>query len=376
MSTGTIAAARAVRAAPLFPTIGTLALAFFQSLELSASPAAPPETPRPEIEESAFCRSLAYAGVAVQETNWHVWGCSPIVGDDGKVHLFVERWPVKGDACPRGFDAAWRHDSEIAHYVGEQAEGPFTFRDVALTGTGTDTWDRFAPANPIVARVDGRYALFYIGNPIGVTRGIGAHPGTQRIGLALSDALGGPWKKVGSDGKVLDPSPDPKHWTHGAQVVNPAFLKFNGKYLLYFKGKGANMGVAVAETLEGPYVHAPDKLSPNNQRVEDGYAFVMDGKVRLVTTDNSGTFGRGGGLLWTSDDGIHFDAAPERGYWPPSRYLPKVDRAQVRSYYGAGTFQRPQVLVREGRPTHLYVPSGTVITGNDGTICYVMRCHP
>jgi hypothetical protein len=80
--------------------------------------------------------------------------------------------------------------------------------------------------------------------------------------------------------------------------------------------------------------------------------------------------------LWKSDDGIRFSDAPERGYYPPSHYLPKVERALMRSYYGAGTFQRPQVLMQNGRPTHLYVASGSVINGADGTVCYVLHCKP
>ncbi len=351
--------------------LGLLALAFFHPLETPAA-----ETGQTVVADSPFCASLAYTGAMVQEPGWHIWGCSPITGEDGKIHLFVERWPVKSATMPRDFDAAWRHDSEIAHYVGDRPEGPFTLRDVALRGTGTDTWDRFAPANPVIARVDGKFALFYIGNPIGVTKGIGAHPTTQRIGLALADSLDGPWKKVGADGKVLDPSPDPKHWTHGAQVVNPAFVMFNGKYLLYFKGKGANMGVAVADNLEGPYVHQPAKLSANEVRVEDGYAFEQAGRVHLVTTDNHGKHTHGGGLFWTSNDGLAFDSDVRRGYYGPAHYLPQVDRSLVRSYYGKGTFQRPQVLMQDGKPTHLYAASGSIINGADGTVCYVLRCKP
>ena len=330
----------------------------------------------PPIEDSSFCASLEYTGQKVKEPGWHIWGCSPIVGEKGEIHLFVERWPVKSATMPRDFDAAWRHDSEIAHYVGYGPEGPVALKAVALKGTGAEAWDRYAPANPVIARVDGRYALFYIGNPIGVTKGIGAHPGTQRIGLALADSLDGPWKKVGQDGKVLDPSPDPQHWTHGAQVVNPAFVKFNGKYLLYFKGKGANMGVAIADKLEGPYLHQREKLSSNEVRVEDGYAYEQEGRIHLVTTDNYGHYTHGGGLFWTSDDGLHFAAAVRRGYYGPSHYLPKVERALLRNYYGAGTFQRPQVLVQNGRPTHLYVASGSIVDGGDGTVCYILRCKP
>ena len=108
-----------------FPTLGIIALGLFQSLEVPAA-----ETGKVAIAESDFCRSLEYTRQIIQEPGWHIWGCSPIVGEDGKVHLFVERWPVKSATFPRGFDEAWRHDSEIAHYVGDTPEGPFALRDV------------------------------------------------------------------------------------------------------------------------------------------------------------------------------------------------------------------------------------------------------
>ncbi len=327
------------------------------------------------IADSAFSRSLEYTGNMIQEPGWHIWGCSPIVGEDGKVHLFVERWPVRSATHPRNFDESWRHDSEIAHYVGPSPEGPFVFRDVALKGTGAETWDRFGPGNPSIQKIDGKYALVYIGNPIGMTKGMGAHPTTQRIGLALADSPDGPWRKVGVDGKVLDPSPNPKHWTYGGQVVNPALLRHpDGRYLLYYKGKGAKMGVAIATKLEGPYLHEPTPFTRNDRTIEDGYAFATGGKFYFLTTDNHGIGIRGGGLLWQSADGVVFDPTPMTGFKTPRFYLPTVDPKQVRSYYAAGTFQRPQVLMRDGKPAYLYVASGTVINGGDGTVCYVLRC--
>jgi hypothetical protein len=224
----------------------------------------------PEIPVSDFARSLEYAGVAVQEPGYHVWGSSPLIDTHGKVHLFVSRWPII-----RPFDHGWRHDSEIAHYIGEGPEGPFEFSDVALRGTGEDTWDRYAPCNSLIQEVDGQFVLLYVANPVGVSRGMGAHSRTQRIGMATSTSLDGPWERVGQDGLILSPSDDPKHWTHRVQVVNPAFLKHpSGKYLLYFKSRGARMGVAIAEKLEGPYVHQPRPLSDNEQRVS-GFADIV-----------------------------------------------------------------------------------------------------
>ena len=210
---------------------------------------------------------------------------------------------------------------------------------------------------------------------------MGAHPGTQRIGMAVADSPDGPWRKVGKDGLILSPSEDPKHWTHGSQVVNPAFLKRpDGKYLIYYKsndhGRGARMGVAIADNLEGPYVHQPAPFTANNRTIEDGYAFMTGGRFYFLTTDNHGLFMRGGGLLWQSADGLAFDPVPQSGFKPPRFYLPKAEPGRSRNYYGAGSFQRPQLLVEDGRPTHLYAASGSVVTGADGTVCYLFKCGP
>ena len=80
--------------------------------------------------------------MAIEETNYTIWGASPIMAG-GKFHLFAARWPEAN------VDPAWRKSSEIAHYVSDQSEGPFHFQEVVLKGTGrTGEWDAFAPHNP------------------------------------------------------------------------------------------------------------------------------------------------------------------------------------------------------------------------------------
>jgi len=142
-----------------------------------------------------------YVGVAVEEPGLTVWGTSPILGDDGKVHLFCARWPGH-----LGVDPGWRSHSEIAHYVGNAPEGPFRFVDVALRGTGRDTWDRYGAHNPAIHRVGDRLVLLYIGNDDPTPP---AHPRNQRIGMVVADTLDGPWRRVGRDGCILAPPADP-----------------------------------------------------------------------------------------------------------------------------------------------------------------------
>ncbi len=315
-----------------------------------------------------FAKSWEYIGIAVEEPGFTIWGCSPIIDETGKVHLFVVRWPAELKVDP-----GWRSHSEIAHYIADTPKGPFVFSDVALTGTGKKTWDKFGAHNPTIHKVGNRYYLFYIANnnpkPL-------VHSSNQCIGLAVSQSLFGPWKRVGKDGLVLKPPDDPKYWDYKSTsgVSNPAFLQYpGGGYLLYFKSQGGKMGVAIAQNPEGPYVQLPFPVTRNNQAVEDGYAFVLDGKICLLTTDNHGLIEEGGGILWKSEDGIHF-TEKEQGYFPFSKYIPKENVKIAKRIYGPMIkLERPQILIMNGEPTYLYAPSGFNIYGGESTISYVLK---
>jgi len=315
-----------------------------------------------------FAARWEFVGVAVSEPGYHVWGSSPILGPEGKVHLFVARWPRQYHVDP-----GWRCHSEIAHYVADGPEGPFRFCEVALAGTGQNTWDKYAAHNPAIHKVADRYVLLYVANDDPRRP---AHPANQRIGMALSTSLHGPWRKAGTDGMILAPPADPKYWNYqaGNGVNNPAFLQHpDGGFFLYFKSQGGKMGLAVAQDLEGPYVQLPFPVTRNDRAVEDGYAFIMDGKFRLLTTDNHGLLKTGGGILWTSEDGIHFDRA-EPGFDLIETYVGKEKLKNAVRYYGGKIkFERPQVLLVDGKPKYLYAPSGYHIFGGPSTVSYVLH---
>jgi hypothetical protein len=317
---------------------------------------------------------LTFAGSAVCNEDWHTWGSSPIRGPDERVHLFVARWPREADHAP-----GWFMESQIARYVGPGPEGPFRFAEVVLTGSGGDAWDSNSVHNPTIHKVDGQYALFFIGNDGGEDKGF---PANQKIGLAVADALDGPWKRIGGDGLVLAPPEDSTIWSHDSPVGvnNPAFLKKDGRYFLYYKarrrGKGParEMGLAIANELDGPYRFQQEPVTPNDQMIEDGYAFKSSDRVYMLTTDNYGTWREGGGLLWPSEKGIRF-GEPRPGYYRlghylsgglPERYVTVAGRQR------SGTLERPQVLMRGGQPTYVYFASGTNIYGDPVSCSYVM----
>ena len=210
----------------------------------------------PPASAQSFADHWEFIGVAVEDPGYHVWGSSPIAGPDGKVHLFSARWPEE-----QKVDPGWRSHSEIAHYVAEKPEGPFRFSDVALRGTGKETWDKIAVHNPAIHKVGDKFVLLYISND---NPNQPPHPANQCIGMAISDDLSGPWKRVGEDGLILKTPDNPDYWNHKATngVNNP--------------------------------------VTYNEQSVEDGYAFLYQGKFCLLTTDNHGMVKKGGGILCTT----------------------------------------------------------------------------
>jgi hypothetical protein len=323
--------------------------------------------------QAAFCDRIEYVGVAVSAPDINVWGCSPIRGKDGKVHLFAARFP-------NPFSHSWQGRSHVARYVADTPAGPFTFREVVYGGEGKEKgeWNHAGICNPCVTRVDGKVVLLFIANSCRTeNRRRKGVPSVEHqvIGMMTADSVEGPWSEPL---QVLAPSADPTHWTHkaGNGVCNPAFVKFRGKYHLYYKSRDAKYGVAVADALEGPYVHHPEPVTRNDKVIEDGYAFAWKGKIHLLTTDNKGTLEAGGGLLWTSDDGVTF-SKPERGFYPLGRYTPRSAHPGNRPVYNnAWKVERPQVLVENGEPAWLYAPCGNSLTGREFTDCLVFRIRP
>lgn len=320
-------------------------------------------------EKASFADHWQFIGIAVKEPGYHIWGTSPLVEETGKVHLFVARWPKK-----YGVDPGWYTHAEIAHYVGERPEGPFDFSEVVLSGTGRDTWDRYAASNPTIHRAGDHYVLLYIANndphrpPF---------PSNQCIGMVTSKSLYGPWEKVKGDGRILNPPDNPAYWNYRAAngVVNPALLPYQGGFFLYFKSEDARMGLAVSEKLTGPYQQLPFSVTKNKRAIEDGYAFLYKDRICLLSTDNNGILERGGGILWRSEDGVSFHEY-EQGYKRINEYVKPENLKNPKWHYGPGDvmkFERPQVLMIKGAPSYLYVASGCNIYGGDTTVSYVLK---
>lgn len=299
-----------------------------------------------EVKESEFSKALNSGTRILEHENWNVWGTSPIVGDDGKIHVFYSRW--------RGTHSRWLSHSEIAHAVADKPEGPYTVLGTVLSGRGEGHWDADTIHNPTIQKVGDKYALFFIGNNLADAKKYdGHHASTQRIGLALSDSLYGPFKRVSED-PILDISKDKTDWD-SYLTTNPALLQHeNGEFWLYYKAwdkyndQMRKMGLAIAKDISGPYIKHPKNplvsFSQYKKQVEDAFVYFYQDKYYMIMRD-MGVIHPHVGLMLESIDGINW-SAPLLGYKTNTAYVNEqvIER-----------MERPQVLMIDGKPSYLFL---------------------
>lgn len=324
---------------------------------------------------------MSYIGKAVTDPNYFIWCTSPLQEADGKVHLFCSRWPnTQFKMKP------WTTHSEIVYYVADQPEGPFHFADLAMACASDAKWNN-SIHNPAIAKVGDTYVLLYV-----TFDQITADKGLKKrwVCMATSKSPGGPWLKMGETGefagRIIAPPTDAKHWTFsaGRGFDNPTFLAYGGRFYIYFKtmsttGHSTRYGYAVADKLGGPYVLGDEPCTDNTDYIEDATAFVWDNKINLVVTDNFGshTGVLGAGNLWQSDTPTQFKLADAKvGFMLPDHYWPTpVDHKVLSHPKGSFKFERPGVLLQNGRPAYFYSTPGDSPEGDETTSSYVFKIN-
>lgn len=306
---------------------------------------------------SDFEKRLQPIGRALEFEDYYVWCNSPIEGPDGKIHVFFSRWPKAKKM------SGWINSSEIAHAVADQPEGPYTYVSTVLSPRGGDYWDATTCHNPSIHFVDGKYALFFMGNSNGKMN-------TKRIGLATSDSLYGPWERP--DKPLLLPG-EKGSWDDYI-TTNPSFLKHpNGEYWLYYKSLDAagyenpkfdirgnrKYGLAISKSLHGPY----EKFEGNpivdfsktgdNKQCEDAFVWYENKKFKMLTRD-LGYFDIDDGLYMDSSDGKQW-SDPLIAFQSLNKYVNQPEAPKHLNRYGR--LERPQLLFQKGKPTYLFAAS-------------------
>ncbi|MBN2105606.1 alpha-L-fucosidase [bacterium] len=297
----------------------------------------------------------APTGGGFQMEDYWVWGASVIQGEDGRYHMFASRWPR---ALP--FTPHWLTNSEIVRAVSDTPEGPYTFQEVVLPPRGKEFWDGKMTHNPVIRKVDNTYLLFYTGTTYQGDMPTSENPTTrnsalkldahrhERIGLATSKSVFGPWKR--RDKPILDTRPGT--WEQYLVSNASPFVLEDGRIMLYYKGvrelKDHAIGVAVADHYEGPYRRLFDHPFPIGIGAEDPTIWFEDGQYHALMLDCGRIYSPKEIFYAVSYDGLHWKASPN----PVA--ISKVilwEDGEIRRMLST---ERPQILVENGRATHVF----------------------
>lgn len=304
---------------------------------------------------SEFSKHLKPVGRALESPDWYVWCNSPIYGPDGRVHVFYSRWPaakkmggwinsseiahavadspespfthVETVLAPRGpgfWDATTCHNPNIQFvdgkyclfYMGnsngrtdtkriglataDSLNGPWRRPDKPLLEPGqTGAWDDHCTTNPaFVKHPNGQYWLYYKSWNTDEYL-TSTHPtirGNRKYGLAIADALEGPYRKVGQN-PVID-----------------------------FSKRG------------------------DNTQFEDAFIWITPNTFNLLARD-MGFYGHDVGLCLDSKDGLRWND-PKLAFGPIRQYVSEPPVPPHLKKYGR--LERPQLLFRDGKPAYLF----------------------
>ncbi|MDF7825962.1 family 43 glycosylhydrolase [Pontiellaceae bacterium B12227] len=205
-------------------------------------------------------------------------------------YVWYSRGPVK-----TGYNATvWYATSPDGVNWAEKGE--------AVGRGGAGAWDEASVFTPNILVAEGRYWLFYTA----ISKHMKVRP-DSKIGIAVSDSPDGPWEKLATNPVLKNSDNSADFDSH--LVDDSCLMVRDGKYWLYYKGRPlgksahyTQMGLAIAEKPEGPYIKHPENpVIPGNHAVlawpqGKGVAAMIGvtGPADLINT------------VQYAEDGVHF----------------------------------------------------------------------
>ncbi|QIA63523.1 glycosyl hydrolase family 43 [Vibrio astriarenae] len=359
----------------------------------------------PSNIQKQFALSLNYCGRILEVEGKHVWGTSGFVDEQGRVHVYFSNWSMD-DAR-----ASWVISCKVNYAIAESLDSEFVDQGTVLEGAGGDCWDAWSIHNPCVHKVGDKYVMLYMGsngNSFELTKRdlnqmilVCENEGTfnppnertsnmsedekhrvelawdsytkvvesKRIGMAIADKPSGPFVRIG-DTPLIDTGL-PGEWDD-LVTSNPAFcVAPNGQFYLYYKAwnkkswqeKHGNRkyGVAVSDTLEGPYIKSDANpivdFEPMGEhcQLEDATVFYLNDQFHMVARD-MGLQDHVRGIIMSSIDGITFND-PELAFHGVSQYSDETI-VELKDMARSGNYERPQIIKDlDGAPVALICAS-------------------
>lgn len=289
--------------------------------------------------------------------DYWVW-CGSVAKDpDGNgFHMFASRWPEKYPMLH-----GYVYLSEIVRAWSSSMLGPYKFAEKILpTGNPAD-WNGKMAHNPAIVEYGNKYLLYYIASTYDMplpppdivakdTKTMNTIYQRIRIGVLIANQPSGPWQ---SPGKPILQSRQEK-WDR-TLVTNPApCIHPDGRIFLYYRSNtpdGLRIGLAVAESPEGPYERIQDEPVMQGINIEDPFVWHNGSCFEMIAKDMTGkiTGEFHSGAHFLSDDGIN---------WQVSKH-PQAYSRTIKYSNGTtttlGSLERPQLLLdRNGIPECMF----------------------
>lgn len=212
-----------------------------------------------------------YIENGLEDNEWSYWGGNTLIGDDGKYHLFVCRWPENAEKGHMDWP-----NSEVVHAVAENSFGPYKVLETIGKGHNPETFQL----------KDGRYVLYVY------------------KAYYLSNSLNGPWER-----KTFDFDRRDRKIVDG--LSNLSFAKReDGSIIMVCRGGG----IWISETGLSPYNQVTEKrvYPPVDGRFEDPVIWKTNIQYHMIVNDWLGR------IAWylRSKDGINWKVDPGEAYMP------------------------------------------------------------
>lgn len=304
--------------------------------------------------------------VVYRQEGWCLWDPCVIRSDDGTYHLLYSRWPQA-----LGFEA-WCTHAEIAWATAKKPEGPYLFRGTVLPARGAGFWDGHSVYNTCIIQHGKQFFLYYTGNhgnaewrpdrPIApLSPEWWVQRNNQRIGVAVADHPGGPWRRF--DKPLLDVGPE---YGQGIIGVPNVLVRPEGTLMLFYKtlapgpghfGGGVFHYAATSDNPLGPFQRHPKPMvdkrvllktdHPFNFHIDDHFEWRQGDRYYAIVKDHDAPFMTSYGrslILFESADGFA---------WGPSRHALVKDFSIEWEDGKRQDFDRlemPKLLLENGRP--------------------------
>lgn len=314
--------------------VAVVIIAMLAAMSLPALAA--PKTGEPEaLDIGAMMQPYDPAVSAFADEGYSCWDPKITKGEDGKYYLSYSRWAMKG--------GDWLTTSEICLAVSDKAEGPYHHLKVLLKGGGPGHWDELMAHNAKLNKFGSKFYLYYISSKSGPTRG---HiRDSQRSGVAVSDALIGPYER--QDTPIVEPAAPVFNLT-----VNPTVEQMpDGRFLMMLKGDlkpktpvqpmGQRVeGLAISDKPTGPFQIQPE-LAIKDIDTEDADLWWDAVRKKYFALFHAGDYI---GLI-ESTNGLNWQRAEH--YKVCGNELLRTDGSWLKTQ---APLQRPSIYCENGEP--------------------------